>query len=98
MLERSHRNGLREGGWYAVMQGAGENYLSAYAVALHATPMQIGLMSAVPHLIGSWAQLLSVSLLGRISRRRLIALGTLGQALMWLPIMILPLVVPQYAV
>jgi len=57
---------VREGACTAVMQGAGETYVSAFALLLHATPFQIGLLSAVPPVVGTWSQLLSVKLLDRL--------------------------------
>lgn len=90
--ERNRRYGIREGAFQAVAQGGGENYLSAFALFLHATPVQIGILSSLPQLIGTWAQLVSVKALNRVSHRKpLILLGTAGQAALWIPILILPL-------
>lgn len=55
--ERSRRYGIREGAFQAIMLGGGENYLSAFALLLHASAFQIGLLSALPQLLGTWAQL-----------------------------------------
>ena len=79
------------------MQGGGENYLSAFALLLHASPFQIGLLSALPQLLGTGAQLLSVKLLNRLQRRKgLIVAGAFGQTLLWLPLLSLPLLLPAY--
>ena len=79
------------------MQGSGDNYLSAFALLLHASPFHIGLLSAMPQLVGTWAQLLAVSVLTRWPRRRtLILTGTATQAFMWLPLLTLPLLWPGY--
>lgn len=95
--ERSRRYGLRDGAFYAAMQGGGENYQSAFALLLQATPFQIGLLSALPQLVGTWAQLLSVKALNRLHHRKSIMLaGASAQTLMWLPILILPLLFPAY--
>ena len=61
--KRSRRYGIREGTFQAIMQGGGENYLSAFALLLHASPFQIGLLSALPQLVGTWAQLFSLKIL-----------------------------------
>ncbi|MFM8552749.1 MAG: MFS transporter [Nitrospiraceae bacterium] len=95
--ERSRRNGLRDGAFYAAMQGGGENYLSAFALLLQATPFQIGLLSALPQLVGTWAQLLSVKVLNRLQHRQAIMLaGASGQVVFWLPLLSLPLLFPSY--
>jgi MFS family permease len=93
--ERSRRYGIREGAFAAIMKGGGENYLSAFALLLHATPLQIGLLSALPQLVGTWSQLLSVKVLNRFQHRKAIILtGAAGQALWWIPLLILPLLFP----
>jgi MFS family permease len=93
--ERSRRYGIRDGAWFAVMQGGGENYLSAFALLLHATAFQIGLLSALPQLVGTWTQLLSVKVLNRVHHRKTIILtGAIGQTALWLPLLALPLFFP----
>jgi MFS family permease len=79
------------------MQGAGDNYLSAFALFLHAAPFHVGLLSALPQLVGTWAQLASAGLLARISRRRpLVLAGAATQAFMWIPLLTLPLLWPSH--
>src|SRR2546427_5045062 len=96
--ERSRRNGIREGAFQAIMVGGGENYLSAFALLLHASAFQIGLLSALPQLVGTWAQLFSVKVLNRYHHRKaLILVGAAGQAVVWLPLLALPLVFREHA-
>jgi MFS family permease len=96
--ERSRRCGIREGAFQAIMVGGGENYLSAFALLLHASAFQIGLLSALPQLVGTWAQLFSVKVLNRFHHRKsLILVGAAGQAVVWLPLLALPLVFPGRA-
>ena len=90
--ERSRRYGIRDGAFQAVAQGGGENFLSAFAILLHATPFQVGLLSALPQLVGTWAQLLAVKTLNRVRHRKtLILAGAIGQTVLWLPLLALPL-------
>lgn len=94
--ERNRRYGIREGAFVAVMQGGGETYLSAFALLLHATAFQIGLLSALPQLVGTWSQLLSVKVLHRFPHRKALSLtGAAGQALWWIPLLLLPLLFPS---
>jgi len=96
-VEQSRRYGLRDGACQAVTQGSGEQYLSAFALLLEASPFQLGILSALPQLIGTVAQLASVKLLRWFpDRKALIYTGTLGQALSWIPIVLLPLLIPQW--
>ncbi|WP_447978848.1 MFS transporter [Candidatus Nitrospira bockiana] len=91
------RDQVHEGACSAVMQGGGESYLSAFALLLHATPFQIGLLSALPPIIGTWSQLLSVKVLDRIhARKPLIVVGAAAQAVAWAPLFFLPLLFPSF--
>jgi MFS family permease len=97
LSERSRRYGLRDGASQAVTQGSGEQYLSAFALLLHANAFQLSLLSALPQLIGTVALLASVKLLRWFSdRKALIRAGTVGQALAWIPILLLPLLFPAF--
>jgi len=84
---------------YAVMMGIGETYLSAFALFLRASTPQIGLLSSLPPLLGSLAQILSAALGRMCGRRKPIMLaGAALQAMAWLPIALLPLLFPEAAV
>ena len=98
-IEASLRHSHRDAGAYAVMMGAGETYLSAFALFLRATPPQIGLLASLPPLIGSFTQVLSAWIGHRTGRRKALVLaGASLQAAAWLPIALLPLLVPSLAV
>ncbi|MGH7184306.1 MAG: MFS transporter [Nitrospiraceae bacterium] len=95
--ERGLRYGLRDGACQAVTQGSGEQYLSAFALLLHASPFQLSVLSALPQLIGTLAQLVSIKFLRWFTNRKaLISAGTIGQAVAWIPIVFLPLLLPQW--
>ena len=95
--EQGLRYGLRDGACQAVTQGSGEQYLSAFALLLQASPFQLSLLSALPQLVGTVAQIISVKVLQWCpNRKALISAGTIGQALTWIPIVLLPLVLPQW--
>ncbi len=97
--EQSLRHSVRDGVAYSVMAGAGEQYISAYALFLKATTAQISWLAAFPSLLGSFAQLFSAWLASRLGRRKAIILfGVLLQTTMWLPIIWLPYFFPAHAV
>jgi MFS family permease len=99
LTERSLRHSLKDAAAYATMFGAGETYLSAFALFLKATPPQIGLLVSLPALLASFVQLLSAWLGRRTGKRKAIILAGAGlQALAWLPIVLLPLFFPAAAV
>jgi MFS family permease len=95
--EQGRRYGLRDGACQAITQGSGEQYLSAFALLLQASPFQLSVLSALPQLIGTGAQLASVKLLQWFpDRKALIFAGTVGQAFVWIPIVLLPLLFSQW--
>lgn len=99
VTDRSLKHSLKDAAAYATMFGAGESYLSAFAIFLKATTPQVGLLAALPGLLASFMQLVSAWLGKRSGKRRAIILaGASLQALMWLPVALLPLMFPSVAV
>jgi len=93
----SRHYGLRDAAFQAAAQGGGENYFSAFALLLHASPFHIGILSALPQLTGMVAQLSSVKLLQHLRiPNRLIITGGWAQAFCWLPLLALPLFMPGH--
>lgn len=83
---------MRDGISHAVMLGSGESYLSALAIFLGATALQLGLLAAIPPLLGACFQLLGVWVVDRaFSRMRVTAYAAAAQGLLLLPIALLPL-------
>ena len=99
VVDRSLRHSVRDAAAYSVMTGGGEAYFSAFAVYLKATATQVGMLAALPPLLGALAQLLS-AWLGRRwgQRKKIILIGALVQGLAWIPLALLPIYFPQYAV
>jgi MFS family permease len=94
--ESGRRFGVRDGLFQAVAQGAGEQYLSAFALLLHATPFHLSILSAIPQLLGTWAQLVSVKVSHWFSSRASqVFWGIIGQSVAWIPILALPLLWPH---
>lgn len=97
LSELSRRYGLRDGALQAITQGSGEQYLSAFALLFHASAFQLSVLSALPQLIGTGAQVASVKLLRWFpDRKALIRIGTIGQGLAWVPIVLFPLLFPEF--
>lgn len=89
------RYGIRDGLFQAIAQGGGEQYLSAFALLFQATPLHLSLLSAIPQLLGTGAQLVSVKFSHWFSSRKSQVLwGLVGQAVAWVPILVLPLTWP----
>lgn len=98
-VDSTLRHSVRDGVAYSVMTGGGETYLSAFALFLKASAPQVALLAALPPLLGSLAQLLSAWLVQRLrTRKRMILAGALLQAVIWLPLLFLPLLYPEHAI
>jgi MFS family permease len=92
-VDRSLQYSVRDGIAWSLMFGAGESYLQAFAVFLKATTAQITLITALPSLLGSVAQLTSAWVAGyAIRRKTLIFAGVALQTIAWLPIIALAFV------
>lgn len=99
VIDRSLRHSVRDGAAYAVMSGSGETYFSAFAVFLRASTAQIGFLASVPALLASFAQLLSAWLGHRFGNRKAIIMTGAGlQALIWIPMALLPWLAGAYRV
>jgi MFS family permease len=89
----SLRASIRDGQCHALMLGGGETYLGPFGIFLGAGTLQIGLLATVPALFGAIMQWVGVFLMGRFkSRRRMIVTGVVCQALVWIPLALLPFV------
>jgi len=85
--------------FYSVMAGFGETFLKPFAIALKATNSQIGMITSLPALVNSFSQLFSATLVDKIKKRKLIVgLCVFLQALIWLPILLLPLIFTNFNV
>ncbi|MBM4139710.1 MAG: MFS transporter [Nitrospira sp.] len=95
--EPGRRFGIRDGLFQAVTQGGGEQYLSAFALLSYATPLHLSILSAMPQLLGAWAQLVSVKVSHWFpTRKTQIFWGLIGQSFSWIPILALPLLWPEF--
>lgn len=98
VVDKALRHAVRDGMAYSVQVGAGETYFSAFALFLRATAPQVALVSTLPPLLASSAQIFSAWIGGTVGRRRLVVLGCALQALLWVPILLIPVLFQNYAV
>ncbi len=95
VAERKKRDNLLiaiwDGIFAAINTGCGDTYISPFAVALHATNIQIGLLTSLPNLMASLIQLKTARFIELFrSRKKLINIFVFLQALMWFPILSIP--------
>jgi MFS family permease len=97
-VDKALRHSVRDGMAFSVQVGAGETYFAAFALFLRATAPQIALLSTLPLLLASSAQIFSAWIGNYVGRRRLVIMGCALQALLWLPILLLPALFSGYAI
>ncbi len=75
---------IKNAGWYGFMNGLADTYLSAFAVFLQATSLQISLLASIPQLCAALLQLFAVRLTNIFkSRKRIVLVFSLAQAILW---------------
>ena len=83
------RMSIREGSGNAVMVGAGQSFITPYALALGAGNLTIGFLNSFVGLIGPLAQLKSSHLMEKYSRKKIVVATVFIHAILWIPIIIL---------
>ena len=89
-IRTSLRVSFLDGTFYSVMFGLGDAYFAPFALALKATNFQIGLLTSLPGLAAALFQLQSPALTEKMGRRRFILIGVFAQAVLFLPIILVP--------
>lgn len=86
-IKKALRFSTAEGMAYGAFLGFGENFLVAYAIALYANNLQIGLLCSLPGFLASLAQLWDVEIVRLMKSRKSVVLTfSILQGLMFLPI------------
>tara|TARA_A100000164_G_scaffold382102_1_gene438393 strand:+ start:3547 stop:4779 length:1233 start_codon:yes stop_codon:yes gene_type:complete len=90
MLRKNLRFSIIEGSWFALMFGLGENYLSAMAVYLGFSALQISILNSLPQLIGAFIQLGTdaITKLFKSTRSFVVNLSIL-QSILWVVLIII---------
>lgn len=98
VVDKALRHSVRDGMAFSVQVGAGETYFSAFALFLKATAPQVALISTLPLLLASSAQIFSAWIGSYVGRRRVVILGCALQTLLWLPILLVPVLFSGHAI
>jgi MFS family permease len=80
----SRKVSVIEGSFNSATDGFGSRYISPFALSLGASNAQIGLLSALPSLIGNFFQIFSSKSMEKHSRKKIIVLLARLQAFFWL--------------
>jgi MFS family permease len=93
---QTRRLSIWEGALWSVMWGFGETYIAPFALFLNAGSLAMAFVGTGPVLISAAAQLAGAALLDRTGRRLpIITSGFAVQALAYLPLFLLPVLLPK---
>jgi len=82
---------IKEGAAAHISTSTGTSYITPFALAMNASPLQIGFLSSFAGLLNPVAQMFGSKMMEETSRKKLVIKTVLYQALMWIPIAILGL-------
>lgn len=91
-IRKSLRYSFLDGAFFSTMFGCGDTYFSPYAIFLKATNLEIGLLAALPGFFASLFQLRAPELTARFGRKTFMTATALLQALIYIPIILIPFV------
>lgn len=88
LKEKARKISIMEGSASSVAEGFGNKNITPYAIALGASNQTIGLLSSITSITGNFAQLITLRLMRRNSRKKIVFLAVLIQSFMWLSLII----------
>jgi len=91
LKERARKISIKEGCWTSAQGSFGDSYITPYAIALNSPNTEIAFLSSFPGLLGPISQWFGSNLIEKYSRKKIVLLFVLIQALTWLPIIVLAL-------
>lgn len=77
------RISIYEGCFGGLSSNLSENYITPFALSINATPLHIGLISSFGALLSPIGQILGAQSLEKISRKKILLIGILGQVIVW---------------
>jgi MFS family permease len=90
---------IKDGTAFSVMTGFGEQYFSPLAIELGASNLWISILASFPLFVAALTQLFTSKAMKAFkSRRKMITTFVLLQAIVWIPLAIIPLIRPQNSV
>jgi len=89
LKKKARRQSITEGIFASAKTSFGEYYVAPFAIAINSSNSLVALLSSVSGLLGPLSQTFSSRLIGKYSRKKIILKTVLGEALMWLPFILI---------
>lgn len=80
---------IQEGIFSRIKQTLGNNYISAFAIAIRASNQLIAFLFSITSLIGPLSQLFSSKLVEKYSRKKIVTTALLLEIILWFPLIII---------
>ncbi|MFH1072455.1 MAG: MFS transporter [Nanoarchaeota archaeon] len=91
--EKTREYSIYDASYFSITTGAGETFLTPFAIALGATTQIISYLASVPLLASSFIQLFAARVINTVkNRKKVILINAFLQGVLWLPIFFLPLI------
>ena len=95
-IKKSLRYSVYDGTAFSVMDGMTSSFITPFAVALNSSVNLIAALTYVPQLIGAIVQLFASKILEIAKdRKRVLVIGSLLHALLWIPLLLIPYATPS---
>ncbi len=88
---KARRISIKEGAAASLMDSFGTRYITPFALAMGSNNTIIGILASLPNLLGNFSQMLTIKIMEQASRKKILVTGTLLQAIMWLPLILIGL-------
>ncbi len=94
--EKTRKISIVEGSFASVMSGAGDSYITPYAIELKANNAQVGAITSLAGILGPLAQIFGSKLIEKYPRKKIVFVAVILQALMWIAILGLGFIFLKY--
>ncbi len=88
LKEKGKKNSLRDGAFYGLMDGVGLRYITPYALSLGFSNRLIGILEALPTLIGNFFRVILTKEYYKRQRKSMVLPFVFIQAFFWIPLIL----------
>jgi len=89
LKHRARRLSIKEGIFASARGSFGDHYLSPFAIAINTSSSLVAMLSAISGLLGPVSQIFGSGLMGKESRKKIIAKAVFLESLIWIPMILI---------
>ncbi len=84
LYTKTRQVSVKEGAFASIASGAGEAYITPYALELKASNLEIGFLSSLASFLAPLSQIIGSQLIEKYNRKTIVVVGVILQSLSWL--------------